>query len=124
MLAYQAWTYWVFRKRIGRGSIPTSRSTARHAARPVTRTTDTAVRYPFGAPTARPLDPRLLRHSRSSRPFLLACVLLGLLGAAAVLGQAVLLATMITAVFLDGADLAAIGPTSCCSPGWSCCAPS
>ena len=60
------------------------------------------------APAARPLDPRLLRHSRSSRPFLLVCVLLGVLGAAAVLGQAVLLSTMITAVFLHGAGLPAI----------------
>jgi cytochrome bd ubiquinol oxidase subunit II len=24
VLAYQAWTYWVFRKRIGRGHIPTT----------------------------------------------------------------------------------------------------
>ena len=31
------------------------------------------------AARARPLDPRLLRYSRSSRPFLLVCVLLGLL---------------------------------------------
>ena len=61
------------------------------------------------AANLRPLDPRLLRHSRSSRGFLLVCVLLGLLSAAAVLGQAVLLSTTITAVFLDGADLAAIG---------------
>lgn len=57
----------------------------------------------------RPLDRRLLLHSRSSRPFLLVCVLLGLLGSAAVLGQAVLLARMITAVFRHGADLTAIG---------------
>jgi thiol reductant ABC exporter CydD subunit len=61
------------------------------------------------AANLRPLDPRLLRHSRSSRGFLLVCVLLGLLSAATVLGQAVLLSTTITAVFLDGADLAAIG---------------
>src|SRR4029453_5408807 len=71
----------------------------RQRARPVTRT---------AAANLRPLDPRLLRHSRSSRGFLLVCVLLGLLSAAAVLGQAVLLSTTITAVFLDGADLAAI----------------
>ena len=42
--------------------------------------------------------------------FLLVCVLLGLASAAAVLGQAVVLATAITAVFREGADLAAIGP--------------
>ena len=58
---------------------------------------------------ARPVDPRLLRRSRSSRPFLLVCVLLGLLNAATVLGQAVLLARVITAVFLGGADLSAVG---------------
>jgi len=57
----------------------------------------------------RPVDPRLLRQSRSSRPFLLVCVLLGLASAACVLGQAVLLATMITAVFLHGAGLDAVG---------------
>ncbi len=61
------------------------------------------------APRARPLDPRLLRHSRSSRPYLLVCVVLGLASAAAVLGQAMLLATAITAVFRGGADLAGIG---------------
>ena len=61
------------------------------------------------AARARPFDPRLLRFSRSSRPFLLACVVLGLLGAAAVLAQAVLLAHMITAVFRQGANLTAIG---------------
>jgi ABC-type transport system involved in cytochrome bd biosynthesis fused ATPase/permease subunit len=59
--------------------------------------------------TARPVDPRLLRHSRSSRPYLLICVLLGLGSAAAVLGQAALLAATITAVFLHGAGLDAVG---------------
>jgi thiol reductant ABC exporter CydD subunit len=58
--------------------------------------------------TARPIDPRLLRHSRSSRPYLLICVLLGLGSAAAVLGQAALLAATITAVFLHGAGLDAV----------------
>jgi cytochrome bd-type quinol oxidase subunit 2 len=31
VLAYQAWTYWVFRRRIGRGHIPT---TPQHGAAP------------------------------------------------------------------------------------------
>jgi cytochrome d ubiquinol oxidase subunit II len=34
VLAYQAWTYWVFRRRIGRGHIPT---TPQHGAAPVVR---------------------------------------------------------------------------------------
>jgi len=53
--------------------------------------------------TRRPLDPRLLRHGRSGRRFLAVSVLLGLATAACVLGQAVLLASTITAVFLHGA---------------------
>jgi ATP-binding cassette subfamily C protein CydCD len=59
---------------------------------------------------ARPLDPRLLRYSRSSQKFLLVCVVIGLASAAAVLGQAIVLAAAITAVFRGGADLTAIGP--------------
>jgi thiol reductant ABC exporter CydD subunit len=58
---------------------------------------------------ARPVDPRVLRHSPTSRPLLLVCVLLGLASAATALGQAVLLARAITAVFLDGAGLVDIG---------------
>jgi ATP-binding cassette, subfamily C, bacterial CydCD len=59
--------------------------------------------------TARPVDPRLLRHSRSSRPYLLICVLLGIGSAAAVRCLAALLTGTITAVFLEGADLDAVG---------------
>lgn len=60
------------------------------------------------AARSRPVDPRLLRHSSAGRTHLAGCVLLGVASAAAVLGQAALLARAITAVFLDGADLAAI----------------
>ena len=49
----------------------------------------------------RPLDPRLLAHARSARPYLVSCVLLGLATAGLVLAQAVLLAGAIAGVF-DG----------------------
>jgi thiol reductant ABC exporter CydD subunit len=54
----------------------------------------------------RPLDPRLLRYARSTRPYLVVCVLLGLATAALVIAQATLLATAISGAFLDGRDLA------------------
>ncbi len=56
----------------------------------------------------RPLDPRLLRHARSSRPFLVLSVLIGLATTGAVIAQAGLLAATVTAAFLRGAGLAAI----------------
>lgn len=56
----------------------------------------------------RALDPRLLRYGRSSRPFLLLSVLLGVATAACVLAQALILASAISAVFLGQAGLSAI----------------
>ncbi|HEU5475924.1 MAG TPA: thiol reductant ABC exporter subunit CydD [Actinophytocola sp.] len=56
----------------------------------------------------RPLDPRLLRHARAARPFVLACAGLGTLSAGLVLLQAEALATAISRAFLDGAALAAL----------------
>jgi ATP-binding cassette subfamily C protein CydCD len=55
------------------------------------------------------IDPRLSEHARSSSGLMLVCVLIGLAVAGCVLGQAVLLATAISRVFLGGADLRGIG---------------
>jgi thiol reductant ABC exporter CydD subunit len=54
----------------------------------------------------RPLDPRLLRHARSTRTYLVVCVLLGLATTALVLAQSFLLAGAISDAFLDSATLA------------------
>jgi ATP-binding cassette subfamily C protein CydCD len=61
----------------------------------------------------RALDRRLLRYGRSSRPYLVLSVLLGVATAACVLAQAVILAHAISAVFLSAADLSAIGHYLC-----------
>ncbi|HET9138212.1 thiol reductant ABC exporter subunit CydD, partial [Actinophytocola sp.] len=53
----------------------------------------------------KPLDPRLLRHARAARPFVLLCAALGVLTAGLVLVQAEMLATAISAAFLGGAGL-------------------
>ena len=59
----------------------------------------------------RPLDPRLLRHARATRTYLVVCVALGTTLAVLLVVQATLLADGITAVFLHGAGLATITPT-------------
>jgi ATP-binding cassette, subfamily C, bacterial CydCD len=56
----------------------------------------------------RVFDRRLLRYGRSSRPFLLLSVVLGVATAACVLAQALILASAISSVFLGSADLSAI----------------
>ncbi len=56
----------------------------------------------------KPLDPRLLRHGRASRPFLAASVLLGLATAGTVIAQAGVLAAAISSGFLGGAGPAEI----------------
>ncbi|MFD5320974.1 thiol reductant ABC exporter subunit CydD [Streptomyces sp. NPDC127098] len=53
----------------------------------------------------RPIDPRLLRHARATRSFLAASVALGLAGALLVIGQAVLIAGIVTDAFVDGLDV-------------------
>lgn len=58
----------------------------------------------------RPLDRRLVRLCRSGRSFLALSVLLGVATAGCVLAQALILASAISAVFLDGADLSAVLP--------------
>jgi ATP-binding cassette, subfamily C, bacterial CydCD len=56
----------------------------------------------------RVFDRRLLRYGRSSRPFLLLSVVIGVATAACVLAQALILASAISSVFLGSADLSAI----------------
>lgn len=56
----------------------------------------------------KPLDPRLLRHARGARPFIIGCAALGVATAGLVLTQADLLATLISRAFLDGTGLAAL----------------
>ncbi|WP_052847463.1 thiol reductant ABC exporter subunit CydD [Streptomyces avicenniae] len=53
----------------------------------------------------KPIDPRLLRYARATRGFLAASVLLGLAGAGLVIGQAVLIAGVVTDAFTRGLDL-------------------
>ncbi|GGZ16824.1 ABC transporter [Streptomyces inusitatus] len=50
----------------------------------------------------KPIDPRLLRYARATRGFLLAVVLLGLLGAALVVAQAMLIAETVVGAFEKG----------------------
>ncbi|MFE5852478.1 thiol reductant ABC exporter subunit CydD [Streptomyces sp. NPDC056500] len=50
----------------------------------------------------KPIDPRLLRYARATRLFLLAVVLLGLVGAALVVAQAMLIAEVVVGAFQQG----------------------
>jgi len=58
----------------------------------------------------RPLDPRLLRHGRATRGYLVTVVAIGLAVAGCAIAQATLLARVIARVFLGGAGLAAVRP--------------
>jgi ATP-binding cassette subfamily C protein CydCD len=53
----------------------------------------------------RPLDPRLLRHARATRGFLVLSAILGIAQTLAIIAQAVLLARILPAAFLNGAGL-------------------
>lgn len=53
----------------------------------------------------RPLDPRLLRHARATRSFLVAAVLLGTCSALLIVAQAFLIAGVVVAAFQQGADV-------------------
>ncbi|WP_340559592.1 thiol reductant ABC exporter subunit CydD [Streptomyces sp. GSL17-111] len=56
----------------------------------------------------RPIDPRLIRHARATRLFLLAAVVLGLAGAGLVIGQAMLIAEIVVRAFQQGADVSSL----------------
>lgn len=58
----------------------------------------------------RPLDPRLMHWARATRVFLVATVVAGLITTAAIIAQAVLLATIITEVFQQDATLDQVWP--------------
>ncbi|GAA4951495.1 thiol reductant ABC exporter subunit CydD [Yinghuangia aomiensis] len=56
----------------------------------------------------KPVDPRLLRHARATRGFLVLTVALGAVGAGLVIAQAGLLASLIVGAFEDGKGVAAL----------------
>ncbi|MGW4201058.1 thiol reductant ABC exporter subunit CydD [Streptomyces sp. NPDC004726] len=56
----------------------------------------------------KPIDPRLLRYARTTRRFLIAVVLLGLVGAALVVAQAMLIAEVVVGAFQKGSSASAL----------------
>jgi ATP-binding cassette subfamily C protein CydCD len=57
----------------------------------------------------KPIDPRLLRYARATRRFLIAVVLLGLVGAALVVAQAMLIAEVVVGAFQKGLSTSGLG---------------
>ncbi|MFG3507260.1 thiol reductant ABC exporter subunit CydD [Streptomyces sp. NPDC047821] len=57
----------------------------------------------------KPIDPRLLRYARATRLFLAAVVVLGVLGAALVVAQAMLIAEVVVGAFQRGLDVQDLG---------------
>ncbi|MFI9580836.1 thiol reductant ABC exporter subunit CydD [Streptomyces sp. NPDC052236] len=57
----------------------------------------------------KPIDPRLLRYARTTRIFLIAVVLLGLVGAALVVAQAMLIADVVVGGFQQGRSASGLG---------------
>lgn len=57
----------------------------------------------------KPIDPRLLRHARATRGFLVAVVGLGAVGAVLVIAQAMLIAEIVVGAFQDGLSAGALG---------------
>ncbi|WP_447038605.1 thiol reductant ABC exporter subunit CydD [Streptomyces sp. DSM 118878] len=57
----------------------------------------------------KPIDPRLLRYARATRFFLVAVVVLGLVGAGLVIGQAMLIAEIVVGAFQKGLSAADLG---------------
>ncbi|MFJ3814539.1 thiol reductant ABC exporter subunit CydD [Streptomyces sp. NPDC090056] len=56
----------------------------------------------------KPIDPRLLRYARATRLFLIAVVVLGLVGAALVVAQAMLVAEVVVGSFQQGRSVSAL----------------
>ncbi|MFE0333261.1 thiol reductant ABC exporter subunit CydD, partial [Streptomyces sp. NPDC058955] len=56
----------------------------------------------------KPIDPRLLRYARATRFFLVAVVVLGLIGAALVIAQAMLIAEIVVGAFQQGLTVSAL----------------
>jgi ATP-binding cassette subfamily C protein CydCD len=63
---------------------------------------------PEGVFHVKPIDPRLLRYARATRFFMLAVVALGVVGAALVVAQAMLIAEVVVGAFQHGDSLAAL----------------
>ena len=98
VLLYQGWTYWVFRKRIGTQHI---------AATPLTS--------PEERFHVKPVDPRLLRYARATRRLpgrLRGCS--GLVGAALVIAQAMLIADSSSAPSSTGVGRRTPHARCCC----------
>ncbi|MDX2932544.1 thiol reductant ABC exporter subunit CydD [Streptomyces ipomoeae] len=57
----------------------------------------------------KPIDPRLLRYARATRLFLVAVVGLGVVGAALVIAQAMLIADVVVGAFQHGMSIAELG---------------
>ncbi|MFD4766953.1 thiol reductant ABC exporter subunit CydD [Streptomyces niveus] len=57
----------------------------------------------------KPIDPRLLRYARATRRFLVAVVVLGLIGAGLVVAQAMIIAEVVVGAFEGGLDASASG---------------
>ncbi|MFC5801244.1 thiol reductant ABC exporter subunit CydD [Streptomyces formicae] len=58
----------------------------------------------------KPVDPRLLRYARATRFFMAAVVVLGLAGAALVVGQAMLIAEVVVGAFQHGLEVSGLWP--------------
>ncbi|MFE6059542.1 thiol reductant ABC exporter subunit CydD [Streptomyces sp. NPDC056431] len=56
----------------------------------------------------KPIDPRLLRYARATRVFLIAVVMLGLVGAALVIAQAMLIAEIVVGSFQKGQSVSVL----------------
>ncbi|MFF9148686.1 thiol reductant ABC exporter subunit CydD [Streptomyces sp. NPDC014861] len=56
----------------------------------------------------KPIDPRLLRYARATRVFLVGVVVLGLVGAALVIAQAMLIAEIVVGAFQKGLSVSAL----------------
>ncbi|MFI8963213.1 thiol reductant ABC exporter subunit CydD [Streptomyces sp. NPDC053493] len=57
----------------------------------------------------KPIDPRLMRYARATRFFLGAVVVLGLVGAALIVGQAMLIAEVVVGAFQQGRSVSELG---------------
>ena len=97
VLAYQGWTYWVFRKRIA-ARLPAPQAPSTPPSTPPSPPPATRRRRPARSPRSprraavKPLDPRLLRHAAAARGYLVVTVVLGLAATGLILAQASLLA--------------------------------
>ena len=109
VLAYQAWTYWVFRRRVSPEDFdPQTRNPidlVRGASGEGDARRERVLTWPGGPIAARGADRRLLRSTRAARTPLALAVALGLATAALLVAQAILLGHVIARAFEGGADV-------------------